>query len=39
MKAEQAKKLADEAVALLAPFGQEADTLRRLATALLERTK
>jgi len=34
-----AKKLADEAVALLAPFGQKADTLRKLAIALLERTK
>jgi geranylgeranyl pyrophosphate synthase len=34
-----AKKLADEAVALLAPFDTKADTLRRLAIALLERTK
>lgn len=34
-----AEKLADEAVALLAPFGQKADTLRKLAVALLERTK
>jgi len=34
-----AKKLADEAVALLAPFGQKADTLRNLAIALLERTR
>jgi geranylgeranyl diphosphate synthase type II len=34
-----AKKLADEAEALLAPFGQKADTLRRLAVVLLERTK
>lgn len=34
-----AKNLADEAVALLAPFGQKADTLRKLAFALLERTK
>jgi len=34
-----AKKLADEAVAILSPFGQKADNLRRLAVALLERTK
>ncbi|MHC4691463.1 MAG: polyprenyl synthetase family protein [Planctomycetota bacterium] len=34
-----AKKLADEAVAILAPFDTKADTLRRLAIALLERTK
>ena len=34
-----AKKLADEAIAVLAPFDTKADTLRRLATALLERTK
>lgn len=34
-----AKKLADEAVAILAPFDKKADTLRRLAIALLERTK
>ena len=34
-----AKKLADEAAALLAPFDTKADTLRRLAIALLERTK
>ncbi len=34
-----AKKLADEAVALLEPFGTKADTLRQLAIALLERTK
>jgi len=34
-----AKKLADEAVAVLEPFGPKADTLRRLAIALLERTK
>jgi len=34
-----AKKLADEAVALLAPFGQKADTLRQLAIALLQRTR
>jgi len=33
------KKLADEAVAALAPFGQKADTLRQLATALLKRTR
>ena len=33
------KKLADEAVAALAPFGPKADTLRQLAMALLERTK
>jgi len=34
-----AKKLADEATAALAGFGQRADTLRRLAVALLERTR
>jgi len=34
-----AKELADEAVAVLEPFGQEADNLRKLATALLERTR
>jgi geranylgeranyl diphosphate synthase type II len=34
-----AKKLADEATALLAPFDTKADTLRHLAIALLERTK
>jgi len=34
-----ARKLADEAVALLAPFGTKADTLRQLAIALLQRTK
>ncbi|MHC4641633.1 MAG: polyprenyl synthetase family protein [Planctomycetota bacterium] len=34
-----AKNLADEAAALLEPFGQKADTLRQLAVALLERTK
>ena len=34
-----AKKLADEAAAILAPFGTKADTLRRLAIALLERTR
>ncbi|MFZ0034813.1 MAG: polyprenyl synthetase family protein [Sedimentisphaerales bacterium] len=33
------KKLADEAVAVLEPFGQKADILRNLAIALLERTK
>jgi len=33
------RKLADEAVALLAPFGSKADTLRQLAMALLERTR
>jgi geranylgeranyl diphosphate synthase type II len=33
------KKLADEAVAILEPFGKKADTLRLLAIALLERTK
>jgi len=33
------KKLAGEAVAELEPFGKEADTLRQLAMALLERTK
>lgn len=33
------KKLADEAVAILEPFGKKADTLRQLAMALLERTK
>ncbi len=33
------KKLADEAVAALEPFGEKADTLRQLAMALLERTK
>jgi geranylgeranyl diphosphate synthase type II len=34
-----AKKLADEAVALLEPFGTKADTLRQLAIALLKRTR
>ena len=34
-----AENLADEAVSLLAPFGQKAETLRKLAVALLERTK
>jgi len=33
------KKLANEAVAILEPFGEKADTLRQLAMALLERTK
>jgi len=33
------RKLADEAVAVLEPFGEKADTLRQLALALLERTK
>jgi len=33
------KKLSDEAVAVLEPFGKKADTLRQLAMALLERTK
>jgi geranylgeranyl diphosphate synthase type II len=32
------EKLADEAVAVLEPFGPRADTLRNLAFALLERT-
>ncbi len=34
-----AMKLADDAAALLQPFGQKADTLRQLAIALLERTR
>ena len=34
-----AKQLADEAVAILATFGQKADTLHQLAVALLERTR
>ena len=34
-----AKKLADEAVALLAPFGSKADILRQLAMTLLQRTR
>ena len=34
-----AKKLADEAVAVLEPFGQKADSLKELATALLKRTR
>jgi len=33
------KKLADEAVAVLEPFGRKADTLKNLAIALLKRTK
>jgi geranylgeranyl pyrophosphate synthase len=36
---ELARKLADEAVAVLNPFGKKADILRQLAMALLERTK
>ncbi|HIJ51841.1 MAG TPA: polyprenyl synthetase family protein [Planctomycetes bacterium] len=34
-----AKKLTDEAAAILEPFGQKADTLRKLAIALLQRTR
>jgi len=34
-----AKQIADEAIALLKPFGPKADMLRQLAVALLERTK
>ena len=34
-----AKKLADEAIGALEPFGQKADNLRKLAVALLERTR
>ena len=34
-----AKKLADEAVAVLEPFGDKADNLRQLAMVLLKRTK
>jgi len=34
-----AKKLADEAVAVLKPFGEKADTLCQLASALPKRTK
>jgi geranylgeranyl diphosphate synthase type II len=34
-----AKNLADEAVAVLKPFGHKADTLRQLASALLQRSK
>jgi len=33
------RKLADEAVAILEPFGPKADTLQKLAMALLERTR
>ncbi len=33
------KKLTDEAMALLKPFGKKADMLRQLATALMARTK
>ncbi len=33
------KKLADEAMAALEPFGKKADTLKQLAMALLERTR
>ncbi len=33
------KKLTDEAIAALKPFGKKADTLRQLASALFERTK
>jgi len=33
------KKLTDEAVAVLEPFGQKADALRKLAIALLKRTR
>lgn len=33
------KKLADEAIAALAPFGPKADILRQLAIALLQRTR
>jgi geranylgeranyl pyrophosphate synthase len=36
---EIAKSLADEAIEALADFGQNADILRRLAIALLERTR
>ena len=36
---EMEKKLTDGAVALLEPFGKKADTLRKLAAALLERTR
>jgi len=34
-----ARELADEAIAALEPFGEKGDNLRKLATALLERTK
>jgi geranylgeranyl diphosphate synthase type II len=33
------KKLTDEAMAALEPFGEKANTLKKLATALLERTR
>jgi geranylgeranyl diphosphate synthase type II len=36
---ESERKLADEAKAILKPFGRKADILRQLATALLARTK
>jgi geranylgeranyl diphosphate synthase, type II len=36
---ELAKRLADEAAAVLKPFGKKADILRQLAMVLLERTK
>jgi len=36
---ELAKKIADETVAALRPFGEKADMLRRLVEALLNRTK
>jgi len=36
---ERAKKLAEEAVAALEPFGEKADILRKLAWALLERSR
>jgi geranylgeranyl pyrophosphate synthase len=36
---QMAKKLADEAAAVLEPFGPKADTLRKLAVALLQRTR
>ena len=36
---QQAKKLAEEAVTVLEPFGKKADSLRQLAMALLERKR
>ncbi len=36
---QMAKRLADEAIAALEPFGQNADTLRKLTMALLKRTR
>ena len=36
---QSAKRLADEAAAILEPFGPKADTLRKLAMALMERTR